>query len=322
VQVFESALPSEVFKSVHHALGDDAFWDGHGYPTDGFFSYNIPLKAPMKGLIAQAIKAIKPRLEEATGEKFVAAEWWAHRRGGGADGGHQMHFDLDELRREQQQVLKHPTYSSVLYVECGEGTAPTVITDYMIEQGEDDAKAQCWRCHSAPNRLLVFKGCALHGVVPVLMPSGGTRITLMIGWWSEAPCTSPAPELKDQVRVGLGPNMKLPSGGKQPWQKLLLHSSSGVAVNKGQDCMELNRSCIESCGDLWCAVAPQPAGEKPKKPTAGAAGMFTGHFFVQDPSEIRLSSLPNAAGAGLAEGEFIDVEEMSLDDLKRLRGEI
>lgn len=336
VHVFEPALPATVFSALSTALQEPAFWDAHGYPTDCFFSYNVPLTQKTNGLMSQAIRLMQKSLEKATGSKFAAAEWWAHKRGIGADGGHQLHFDLDERARDLEHVVRHPTYSSVLYLDIGAGTAPTVITDQRVDQSNDDVDtedAACWRCHPAANRLLTFDGGALHGVVPVIpeqqqQVSDRCRITLMIGWWTASPSVSSPPEMEDEgALVGLGPNMPLPELDQQklsPWEKLLIASGSECKIDKEEPSMIPCDEALESCGKLWHEVASLPAGEKPKKLTPGAEDVFTGHFFVQDPCEVFLACMPGQQGeqdeAGEPE-EFIEVEEMSLEDLKRLRGE-
>lgn len=85
--------------------------------------------------------------------------------------------------------MRAPKWSCVLFVEGDE--APTLVVDAQVDAPSMDR----WLCFPRPNRLLVFPGNRLHGVVPLRRPA--PRITLMLGLWDREP---------ERTR-GLGPNM-------------------------------------------------------------------------------------------------------------------
>ena len=106
--------------------------------------------------------------------------------------------------------------------------------------------AQAWRCTPEENRVLLFDGSLLHGVVPSAPASAATndngekddsgagaadsdpaRITLMLGWWASAtpPILSPPP---DDDGLNVGPNMPMPT--YQPPSPRPSSSSSGSSA--------------------------------------------------------------------------------------------
>ncbi|CAM9094687.1 unnamed protein product [Phaeothamnion confervicola] len=206
----------------------------------------------------------------------IGAEWWAHSRVGG--GGHGLHFDTDEAGLRSCHTVRHPAVSSVLYLSRGgggsshgggasggggssdsgckdgrsssggdtaldaalpassDGHGPTLITDQRLNLSP--AKT-AWLAWPRENRLCLFDGALLHGVLPALPPAlppygeanngggigssgvgngaaeekedhgagGERRLTLMIGWWLHDVRGLPA-------RNGeLGPNMPMPAPG-------------------------------------------------------------------------------------------------------------
>ena len=99
-----------------------------------------------------------PMLEDAT-----AVEWWAHCRRPGDP--HQLHFDVDERRLRQGRTaysLHHPIASSVLYLSDHGG--PTLVIDQTASLRGLGSTG--WAVSAACNRLLLFKGDLLHGVLP------------------------------------------------------------------------------------------------------------------------------------------------------------
>lgn len=84
-----------------------------------------------------------------------------------------------------------------------------------------------WQCPPVENRLLMFDGSLLHGVVPSVssptkkqpgsaaknaeIPSEN-RVTIMFGWWlkDNLPCRSDAPALARNVYTNLHANMAMP----------------------------------------------------------------------------------------------------------------
>ena len=87
------------------------------------------------------------------------AEWWAHCRPHGT--GHQLHFDSDD---EGRAGVRNPIVSCALYLTSGIG-GPTLVTDQAI--GSARLAQRGWATLPHTNRLLMFNGKFLHGVVRV-----------------------------------------------------------------------------------------------------------------------------------------------------------
>ena len=83
------------------------------------------------------------------------AEWWCHSKPHCA--GHLLHFD-------QSDDAQTPLVSTVLYLsEEGVG-GPTLVTEQAMV--DKHIAPQGWLCKPKENRLLLFRGSLLHGVVP------------------------------------------------------------------------------------------------------------------------------------------------------------
>lgn len=92
----------------------------------------------------------------------------------------------------------HPIVSSVLYLTDEGG--PTVVFDQTLERSSDstaaesvaeawpEAPAQALVCAPAKNRMLLFDGRLLHGVLHRPGgPAASLRRTLLINWWAHRP---------------------------------------------------------------------------------------------------------------------------------------
>ncbi|GAB5037613.1 Hypothetical protein NocV09_09200010 [Nannochloropsis oceanica] len=128
----------------------------------------------------------------------LTAEWWAHCRRHAE--GHQLHFDsLDEGKG----YVRHPLISCVVYLSEIQGLGgPTLVTDQTLTGGR--LATQGWLCHGKVNRVCLFEGRHLHGVLPGrgVPPQEGEvegkeerrRITFMVGFWKgELPARPAAP---------------------------------------------------------------------------------------------------------------------------------
>jgi hypothetical protein len=144
---------------------------------------------------------------------------------------HQLHFDLDEeALREKSSSPKdlHPLVSAVLYLSDQNVAGPTLVTNQTLD--EDSCATEAWLCHPCKNKLLLFDGKLLHGVVPYLPSAvdsvileGGKikaksntksapRITLMMGWWGKSFNDEGQRTKKSKgTEVILGPNMPMPA---------------------------------------------------------------------------------------------------------------
>jgi hypothetical protein len=149
---------------------------------------------------------------------------------------HQLHFDLDEealLEKSFNPKDLHPLVSAVLYLSDQNVAGPTLVTNQTLEK--DSFATEAWLCHPCKNKLLLFDGKLLHGVVPYLpsannsaIPEGGEaiaksdtksspRITLMMGFWGKSfndegqRTETKNIESNKGTEIVLGPNMPMPT---------------------------------------------------------------------------------------------------------------
>jgi len=318
LSAFEPAVSAGLYTALGAALEQEAFWEAHAQAGGMPWSYLVRLYDPPAGLIGQLIGAIRNTVEEKTSAKFVSAEWFAER--GSADEAG-LGFRIDER-------VGTPDYCTVLYLS--EQATPMVVTECLID-GEEEDQFDCWRCHPAPNRMLLFKGSALHGKVPLLQPmQKDAPSALVINWWVKEPIVGRQvsrlrANVDDDTLIDLEQNMPMPKRKHVllEWQKLLIEPQSIIPPEASLDCAEVSLTAIESCGEMWSDVVPQPAGEKPKKRCPGSDCIFMRNYFESRLAvEDQMESEEESAGIEdtLKPGQYIEVEEMTLEDLKRLRG--
>eukprot|EP00808_Paulinella_micropora_P016106 g33807.t1 len=140
--------------------------------------------------MAQAVRAIWcracelfPKCQEA---KY--AEWWVHCRPHCC--GHQLHFDSDN---EGVAGIRNPIASSVLYLSASGVGGPTLVTDQAVTATR--LATQGWLAAPAFNRLVLFDGSVLHGVIPgrgvpdlaahMVGDNVPKRVSLMVSFWKE-----------------------------------------------------------------------------------------------------------------------------------------
>jgi hypothetical protein len=228
LRVFDNSLSKSTLKTLQSTFcaADANYWSSHGYsvyPPSPYFSFVVPLDGSFEkyGALGDLLRTIISKTEEHFGGAEFAkfAEFWAHRRPHSS--GHQLHFDSDDEGRGG--IIRNPLVSSVLYLSeegCG---GPTLVTDQHID-GTNLAQ-NGFLAFPKENRLVIFDGAVLHGVIPGrgYVSSERTRTTLMVALWDDI-----------QVRKGNGPGAARPlpvnhEGSKIPeWCKLL---TSPVATN-------------------------------------------------------------------------------------------
>lgn len=187
-----------------------SYWTDHQYtvePPSPYFSYVISLDQIREtkynggnntqfGFIGQLIQKIVscpllndrfPRLQ--SNAKFV--ELWAHNRPHAS--GHQMHFDSDD---EGRGGVRNPIISTILYITEGAG-GPSLVTNQKLT--DSNVATQGWVAHPRSQRLVVFDGRYLHGVVPGKGVRDGRRVTLMMAFWDDI-----------RIRDGDGPGSARP----------------------------------------------------------------------------------------------------------------
>lgn len=190
-QVLDNTLPKVLLEALQDGfVKGTRFWEDHGYPTDHFFSYHYTLADPPKNLVEQTILEIRPLVRRVYPEmkSVIGAEWWVHKRGTG--GGHQLHFDLDERHLNSGNGVRSALCTSILYLTGGSCFGPTLVTDQHLKAG---LAKNGWLVHPKANRMVIFDGSQLHGVIPgrpldkvsTEKLNNLPRVTIMIAWWIE-----------------------------------------------------------------------------------------------------------------------------------------
>jgi hypothetical protein len=316
VVAFDDVLPPNLLQPLLAAFSPSSmFWSEHNYPTEDFFSYSCE-KSDNPSLMSQIIEFVTPLIDSHFRDMKIASrgcsvEWWCHRRDQSSGFAHQLHFDLDEnsLQTYKDDVLNqqtkngqlsgskedsenclredlHPLVSAVLYLSEQKNAAPTLVTDQTLDTGS--VATQAWLCHPAENRLLLFDGKLLHGVVPFLSPiekkkystsnSGASpRITIMMGFWAKDFSNAPSTGFPSK----LGPNMAMPSfssrrntkiegndGGAATWPSLL--SAIETNWNAAPKISSERKNCglVHVPGPIWVPVKgtiPSKSKGSPKK---------------------------------------------------------
>mgnify|MGYP001104609757 FL=1 len=211
VRAIDNALPAAVHESLRRWLGaHTSFWREHHYsviPPSAYLSYLHELhpssssnndsndedaaRAPPSGfeeVIAFVHSTVVKLFPKAAEARY--AEWWAHCRPHSS--GHQLHFDSDD---EGRGGVRNPIVSSVIFLDARVG-GPTLVTNQPF--GSRKLADHGWLVSPSENRLVVFDGSMLHGVIPGRglspliqhqAPAGtddGKRLTLMIAFWKDA----------------------------------------------------------------------------------------------------------------------------------------
>jgi hypothetical protein len=214
-RVLDGALPAALLQHVQHGFGEPSvYWRDHQYDpeTSGYFSYLHDMRKCTKQP-ANSVEQLIAHVHRLTAEQFPGvkkaryAEWWTHCRPHSS--GHQLHFDSDD---EGQNGPRHPIISTVLFVQADIG-GPTLITTQRIG---DHLSDQGWLAHPKENRLVMFDGRVLHGVIPgrgeVEAASTARRVTFMVAFWEDI---SAQPDLGG--KPGASQRMPLPGERGHTW---------------------------------------------------------------------------------------------------------
>ena len=173
---WDGILPHPLLHRLDATFGPTSkFWERHDY-SDGsggkdpspYFSYIVPInnngassaRPPTAldiiiGKIQRQISEVFPDVNEC---KYC--EWWAHCRPHSS--GHQLHFDSDD---EGRGGVRNPVCSTVINISADVGMGGETLVTTQTSSGRALA-TKGWLCANKRNRLLVFRGDLLHGVVP------------------------------------------------------------------------------------------------------------------------------------------------------------
>ena len=351
VRVFDNLISAELLAALRSVFGQNSdFWHKHDYPTDRFFSYNLsicdggrPLKKHCTGrngakagkralgtdalvLMRQLADCLLPAAKTVFADpdsSASSAEWWAHcRRGCGS--GHQLHFDLDELRvrdAAEGEKLPHPLASCVVFLEGSGG--PTLLTDLSVHDAPAAAAdAAGLLCPPAPGRVLVFDGGLLHGVCPTAsFDALAPRTTLMMGLWADGVRTT-----GQAADAPLAPNMtSVPVCRAGEWTAVCQRGAATASRSSGaiSTIMASPAAVLIPCGPIWTRIS---ARGRSGKDGGGESLTEVGRFMLRDdPSCVRglcigtidspHAALPSAGSSGPR------MQTITLEELRRLRGE-
>ncbi|CAM9691891.1 unnamed protein product [Ectocarpus fasciculatus] len=304
VAAVDGALPPGMLRHLQEAFGSRSrFWSEHGYNsetgTPGYFSYIHRLGgAPTTSIEQQVINHVRELAERSFPEvkeaKFV--EWWAHRRPHSS--GHQMHFDSDN---EGLGGVRNPIVSVVVYV-TGDVGGPTLVTTQRLTSKRLADRG--WIVHPRVNRVCMFDGGVLHGVIPgrgvpsaepptatprpeenaggsrggeeVKEDRAGMRVTWMVAFWRDIQARPPPPQqpppptaaAPSARREAASPRQPPPSGAgaAQPFPAMPPLTTNSGNPNGGRRC-----SSAAAGGPSWPALfrkKPEGWGED----TAGVDG--------------------------------------------------
>lgn len=234
VAFVDNALPEPLLRDLQRVFAPSSpFWKETGYwSDDAFFSFEVPLGAAAVAaeqgglgcghpavhaalLVADIAASVAPKLL-GPGQTPGYAEWWCHSKPHCA--GHLLHFD----QADDAQV---PVVSTVLFLSPEGVGGPTLVTaqrmldSKMVQHG--------WLCRPRENRLLLFDGRLLHGVIPgsggqESVPSNGRRCTLMVALCRERP----------ELRQREGNVMPDPGSTKLAWPRMATAGAPLDAVGR------------------------------------------------------------------------------------------
>jgi len=268
VRAVDGALPGAMVARLAKCFGkESAFWREHRYGVDGggadYFSYAHRL-GPSGGddgtgmgqilawIHAEVVCALWPGAGRAR-----YAEWWAHCRPHAC--GHQLHFDSDD---EGRGGVRNPICSIVVYLSESPVGGPTLVTTQTL--GSRGLARQGWLVHPVQNRVCVFDGHVLHGVIPGRgVGPGGRRVTLMVAFWEDLVMRDP----DAQVPCASQP---FPKEGGFTWPRMLEREPDGYGPRA--DGGEVRPVALPR---VWEAV-DDPSREVPADPMPPYAQCFQG----------------------------------------------
>ncbi|KAI8622370.1 hypothetical protein BC830DRAFT_1162989 [Chytriomyces sp. MP71] len=197
VKAVDNALPPSALTYLQTAFAPSSvFWREHFYgPDTPYFSYTHPLAAPSPRSSAmdqllQYLHSLASRLFPRV-QYAQAAEWWVHTRAHSA--GHQLHFDSahegahSNSKKRKRKAPVHPIASCVVYLSEDVG-GPTLVTNQRLG---DPLADRGWMVESRLNRVVMFDGSVLHGVVPGRgycergAREDARRTSFMVAFWEE-----------------------------------------------------------------------------------------------------------------------------------------
>lgn len=193
----DEALESAVFDelgteclAVHSWAIDPSANSGLMHGKRPTFWYDLSAHSP-RNLIEAAVLRLRTLIPASMlGNSTIrGAEWWVQVRS--KEEGITFHYDKDEGLASIKGIMKHPAVSTVTYLnDIG---APTLIFEMITIDGNQEVPEipdAGFLSYPRKNRHIMFSGDLQHGVLGSAAPriaEAGSRVTLLINWWSEAP---------------------------------------------------------------------------------------------------------------------------------------
>ena len=258
VCVVDDALPERLFEQLREAFSPTSspFWREHAYddPATGYFSYVLPISKMENSVDANggSIKRARGKRkkmqdddddDDAWADTIIgqflavllkcaeqrwpgvstacgAAEWWAHCRNHSS--GHQLHFD-SAFEGLTVGGAQNPLVSTVLYLSDEGVGGPTLVTSQRLLD-QHMAKSG-YLVRPKPNRLCLFEGDLLHGVLPGRGSMGPDqaalhrrRVSLMVALWPSMEGSRYVPEAPGPAQC-MTPAIAM--AGAREWPKRL-----------------------------------------------------------------------------------------------------
>ncbi len=179
------------------------------YQTTFWFDFG-----PATSVVEQAVLSLRQLLPTA---RLAGVEWWLSRMRTSRVGV-DFHQDRDEQLALRGGVLRHPRFSSVLFLNRVQGGCLAVTAQSPAPENPGCAPAPLDADLVAPqpNRLVYFNGKLTHGVLNARnqLPPGRTRgagemrLAVVMNWWGSRPTDIPRfPEARVYAALVVGRQM-------------------------------------------------------------------------------------------------------------------
>ncbi|MGO8970609.1 MAG: hypothetical protein ACLQDQ_13700 [Myxococcaceae bacterium] len=189
IHLQEDALPSALFRRLRagvRAVGGERLRST--YQTTFWFDFG-----PATSVVEQAVVSLRSLLPQ---KRFAGVEWWLSRMKTNRIGV-DFHQDRDEKLALRGGVLRHPRFSSVLFLNRVRGGALAVTAQSPDPRNPCCAPAPLDADLAAPrpNRLVWFDGALTHGVLDARnqlatgrpQRAGEMRLAVVMNWWGSRP---------------------------------------------------------------------------------------------------------------------------------------
>jgi tetratricopeptide (TPR) repeat protein len=192
IKLFEDAIPNPEFAELIEIFPENHF---KRLKREGLLFYQTtfwyPLNREEGNIFEQVIRSLQPLVNPAS--SVIGVEWWFSVTMINKTPQWLLpyHFDRNDLAEKDVSKVKHPDFSSVLFLNAvpyGE----LVITDQILtERGIKPAQPTNMRfIHPQENLYAIFPGNLYHGVLGRMWrpaePSK-LRLAMAVNWWTEKP---------------------------------------------------------------------------------------------------------------------------------------